>query len=155
VLNLDGTDDPLIDCATLMAARSGADIAILHVLPETSEGLLAWQVAQLDRPLSRAVALGRIRDLSDTLPPSYTTAIMAGPLHKSIAVAAKQSSADIIIVGRDMPGAWAPGSADAVAVLRQAICPVLSVPVASPARAEAEPIQRYRRSPRENVLCDI
>jgi nucleotide-binding universal stress UspA family protein len=154
VLALDGTDDPIIECATALAARTGAEIGILHVLPETSEALLSWGMAGSDRPLSRAVAIERIGALSDSLPASYIAAIMRGALHKNIAAAAKQMTADVILVGRAKPGAWAPACPDPGAVLTRATCPVLSVPVSNNA-TDAQPVRLCRRPARENVLCDI
>lgn len=154
VLALDGSDDPIIECATALAARTGAEIAFLHVLPETSEGLLSWGLAGSDRPLSRAVAIERIRVLGDTLPVPYTTAIVTGALHKNISAVAKQMAADVVLVGRAMPGAWAPGCPDPGAVLAHATCPVLSVPVSnSPTHAQS--VGRYQQPSRENVLCDF
>jgi nucleotide-binding universal stress UspA family protein len=154
VLSLDGTDDPIIECATALAARTGAEIVILHVVPEASENLLSWGIAGSDRPLSRAVAIDRIRALADALPVSHTTAIMTGALHKNISVVAKQMTADVILVGRARPGVWAPGCPDLGAVLSYATCPVISVPV-SDILTDAQPVRRYRQPSREKVLCDI
>ena len=154
VLALDGTDDPVIGCATALTARTGAEVGILHVLPEISEGLLSWGIAGSDRPLSEVVAIERIRALGDTLPAAYTTSIVTGPLHSNISAAAKQTAADIVLVGRARPGVWAPGCPDPGAVLTHAICPVLSVPVSN-RPTDAPPVRRYHQPSRENVLCDI
>jgi hypothetical protein len=89
VLNLDGTDDPIIDSPAAVASRTGAQIELLSVLPKVSEGLLAMGIAQTDRPLSKAVASDRIRALGATLCDSSTSLIAVGPLRKNIVSAAK------------------------------------------------------------------
>lgn len=129
VLNLDGTDDAVIACGTAIAARCGAEVTVVHVIPEVSEATLAWGHPQYDRPLSQAVAMDRIRDLKHKFPAGYATAVMSGELHKCIANAARQAGADLIVASRALPGTWAPACPDPRAMLRRVACPVVSVPV--------------------------
>ena len=154
VVNLDGTDDAIIDSAAAVASRSGARIEILHVLPEVSEGLLAMGIAQTDRPLSKDVAMDRIRALGATLRDSYTSSIAVGSLRKSIVSAAKKSGADLVILGRAKPGEWAPYCPGIQSLTRRLTCPVLSVSI-SPVRSEARLVRPVRQVERTEVLCQI
>ena len=51
VLNLDGTDDPLVLQAEALAQRSGGELILLGVVPEIDEGLLLEAIPGLDRPV--------------------------------------------------------------------------------------------------------
>jgi nucleotide-binding universal stress UspA family protein len=123
-LRLDGTDRPLLDRAMALAARSGAEVAYVHALPEISEGLLTSGLGEPDRPLSKPVAVDRLRELGV----AYSTTILSGSTAGCIAQAARQTCADLVVVGRDA------GGVDARDLLRKLSCPVVSVPVGALAR---------------------
>lgn len=126
VVNLDGAENGLIEFSREMAQRSGATLIYLHVLPEMSEGALAYGVAGSDRPLGKEVAEDRLRELTARLSVPYLTAIRTGSAYASIAKLAREHKADLVIIGRSEASLSA---LDPDAVLSRAPCPVMSVPV--------------------------
>lgn len=102
VVHLEGNDGPALRFAGRLAARTGSRVTLLHVLPEVSEGLLAFGVAQPDRPLTPTAALNRIRSLERGVAPLHSTAIGSGPLHKAIRRAVRETRADLVVVSRPM-----------------------------------------------------
>jgi nucleotide-binding universal stress UspA family protein len=132
VLELDGRDEPLIEAAKELSARTGANLEVMHVVPPISEALLLTSVGEPDRPLSSAVAAKRLRNLRDLLPSVMTTSILVGERQKSIAQAARRKSADLVLVGRREASGWPGASWELNAISSQAGCPVFSVSLHAP-----------------------
>lgn len=128
VVGLDGSDDQVLNSATQLAVCTDARIALLHVVPELSEGALSSSAGWGNAPLSIPVAEERMRLLASRLPVSTISRILVGPEVQNIGRAAADSTADLVIVGRPQPGVWAGPCVDPSAVLRHTQCPVLSVP---------------------------
>jgi len=127
VLNLDGTDDPLILHAEALAQRSGGELILLGVVPELDEGLLIEAIHGLDRPLSANVAVKRIRELGKGISVPYRTSVMIGSPYKCIRAAAREHSADIVMAARPSPGRMESYCLDMQSVLRRISCPLVSV----------------------------
>jgi nucleotide-binding universal stress UspA family protein len=129
VVALDGTDDPLVRFSEELAQRCDATLLLLHVVPEVSEGLLAFGVPGVeDRPLNKEVAEQRLRELTAGLSRPHLTAITTGSAYRSIAKLAREYEADVVITGR---GDGTLSGLDASAVFSRVSCPVISVPVGS------------------------
>jgi nucleotide-binding universal stress UspA family protein len=119
VVALDGTDEPLVRFSEEVAQRCDATLVLLHVIPEVSEALIAHGIPGVDdRPLSREVAEQRFRELTARLSRPHLTAITTEPAYRSIANAAREHKADVVIT-----------ALDAESVLSRVSCPVMSIPV--------------------------
>jgi nucleotide-binding universal stress UspA family protein len=130
VVALDGTDDPIVSVGAELAQRSDATIVLLHVIPEVSEGLLAYGIPGTDdRPLSREVAEHRLRELTAGLSRPHLGSIASGSTYRGIAHAARKHNVDLIITGRRTAGSTA--RLDQRSVLARVSCPVISVPAGS------------------------
>jgi nucleotide-binding universal stress UspA family protein len=127
VVALDGTDEPLVRFSEEMAQRCDATLVFLHVLPEVSEGLIAYAIpGAVDRPLSREVAGHRLKQLTARLDLPHLMAITTGSPYRSIANFAREHKADVVITGR-RDGALS--DLDAGALFSRVSRPVISVPV--------------------------
>jgi nucleotide-binding universal stress UspA family protein len=138
VVALDGTDDPLIRFSEEVAQRCDATLFLLHVIPEVSEGLLAFGVPGIeDRPLSREVAQRRLRDLTSGLSRPHLTTITTGSAYREIANLVREHRADVVITGR-RDGALS--DLDAGALLSRVSCTVISVPLGSRRLVGSSPV---------------
>jgi nucleotide-binding universal stress UspA family protein len=153
VLELDGSDGPLIGATNEVVARTGANVEVLHVVPNASESLLVYFEGQPDRPLSSSEAAMRLRDVRHRLPSAFTSSILLGERHKSIALTARRKAADLILVRRKVASAWPAVGWESAAILKQAGCPVMSVPLGVPGPEPA--FRRLWRAERESILCDV
>ena len=129
VVKLDGSDGPMLDYASRLAARSNAEIELMHVVPEASEGLLHWGTGEVNRPLSSLLATNRVHALAEDYRLSRSAHVLNGPLYKSIAQTARKTSADLVITGRAPVGVRDGTYPKMRAVFRRVNCSVLSVPV--------------------------
>jgi nucleotide-binding universal stress UspA family protein len=130
VVNLDGTDSQLIQTASDAAAPSGARLHLVHVVPEVSEGLLAWSLAHAGRPLSESLARQRILEQASSLPAIYSASVYSGSDQRQLARAARATSADLVVLDADHPNLRR--------LLKRLDCPVLAVRAGSPQRTAPE-----------------
>jgi hypothetical protein len=134
VAGLEGQDAGLLQQAQEVAARSGAELILLHVVPEVSEGLLMFGIeGSGGRPLSVQLAREKLAELTASIPMPVTTSVMIGPPAKCIGLAAREHAADLVIAPRvarharfERGGAY---TADLGASLSRLNCPMLTVPV--------------------------
>lgn len=112
--------------AASLAGRAGAELVLLHVLPP-EDGLLGWRTA-LDRPTPASLAQERLEELKSHLPVASRSVIATGDVHGSIGAAAKEISADVVIVPYAASAALQGGLPNPAAVLRRVPSPVVLVP---------------------------
>ena len=141
VVGLEDQDAALVQHAQEIAAKSDARLVLLHIVPEISEGLLAYGVdgAQA-RPLSAKLAREKIVELAAGISLPTTTSVMVGSPAKCIGLAAREHAADIVIASRVAPRARFERSGayttDLGGALSRLGCPLLTVPLGQ--RLEAE-----------------
>jgi hypothetical protein len=116
VVNLDGTDSGVLGAASEFSLRSNARVHLLHVVPEVSEGLLAWTVTPSIRPLSEAAARERLA----ALPSVYRLTVCSGSLQAHLWRAVRDTGADLVVLPRTTPNLRR--------LLRRLDCPVLLAP---------------------------
>ncbi|MEO8098541.1 MAG: universal stress protein [Acidobacteriota bacterium] len=127
VLNLDGTDGPVIHHAQALAERFDGALILLGIVPSVDEGLLLEVLDGLDRPLSTHLAAGRIRALGKRVSVPYETSVMTGSPYRCISTAAREYNADIVVALRTTskwPQAY---PLDIRSLQRRLSCPVISV----------------------------
>jgi nucleotide-binding universal stress UspA family protein len=153
VLELDGKDAPLIEATNEIAARTGANVEVLHIVPNATESLLFYSADEPEKPLSSSVAAARLRELLHQLPPALTSSILMGERQRSIALSARRKSADLILVRRKAAAAWPGTGWESTGILKQAGCPIISVPPLAPGQEPES--RRLWRSERESVVCGV
>jgi nucleotide-binding universal stress UspA family protein len=133
IVGLDGTDGPVLARAEQLSLRTGAELFLLHVVPEPSEALFLYGTA--NRPLSERLAVQQMRELAAGISCPHMTSVVTGSEHASISRTARERGVDLVLVSRPLqPGAEPPGI-DLRALTARLGCPVLSVttPVPQPA----------------------
>ena len=138
VLNLDGTDEPVVKHAESLALRSGGELIMASAVPENGEHLLHEVIGGTNRPLSAQLALERMGAIGAGLSAPYKTSVMTGSLNRCARLAAQQHSADIVVASSAAPGSMSANGFDIRSVLRQLPCPVVSVPHNSSATLRRE-----------------
>lgn len=121
VVTLQPADEPVLRHAQSLASRTGAELALLHVLPPPPSGLLWWRVS-LDRPTQASVARERLLELEAETGATSGSIVTTGSAANSIGSVAAESSADVVVLP------WT-GAAHASAIIRQLACPLALVPV--------------------------
>lgn len=139
LLKLNGKDEPVVMQAQALAERTGGRLILLAAIPEVSEGLLAEVNLSPDRPLSRIVALDRMREIGETLSVPYRASVMTGSPRKCVLTAAEDSEADIVVVSRPTPGFPSQYSVDIRSTLRGLACPLLTVAWRTPDTRRNQP----------------
>jgi nucleotide-binding universal stress UspA family protein len=134
VVGLEDQDAALIQQAQEIATRSDARLVLLHIVPEISEGLLAYGVDRAQaRPLSAKLAREKLVELAAGISLPITTSVMVGSPAKCIGLAAREHAADIVIASRVAPRARFECSGaytmDLGAALSRLGCPLLTVPL--------------------------
>jgi nucleotide-binding universal stress UspA family protein len=153
VLELDGGDGPLISVANEVAARTGANVEALHIIPNATESRLFYSVDVPRRPRSTSAATTRLGELHGQFASPHTTSIVIGERQRWIALTARRKPADLILVRRKIASAWPIVGFEPAAISKQAGCPVISVP---PCEVQPETARRRLwRSERESVVCDV
>jgi len=120
--------------AEALAQRSGGELILLSAVPESSEQLLWEAIPGSDRPLSRKLALERIREIGNTLSVPYKTSVMTSSLNRCVRVAARQHAAGVVVASDFARGGTYPYGLDVRSVLRRLPCPLVSVAALIPAR---------------------
>ncbi len=126
VVQLDGSDGPVVEHAVAVASRMDCEVALLHVVPELHEGTLLAGMERRAAPLTVPVAEQRMSRLA--VPDRCVRReIRTGSISRNVAGVARQLGAGLIVVQRDVGRANCP---DLRSVLRKTAVPVLSVPPA-------------------------
>jgi nucleotide-binding universal stress UspA family protein len=134
LVGLDGQDANVIRQSQEIAHRTDAEVVLLHIVPEVSEGLLAYGAAGLEgRPLSTKLAREKIAELRTGLSVPVMTSVMIGSSAKCIGLAAREHRADLVIAPRvarrvrlERAGTY---TTDLAAALSRLDCPLLTVPL--------------------------
>jgi nucleotide-binding universal stress UspA family protein len=121
LVNLDGMDAAVLYAASDLASRSDARLHLVHVVPEATEGLLAWSITPSIRPLSESAAIERLRTEAERLPSVTSFAVHIGPLQRNIVRSARETSADLVVVGS--------AAVNVRSLVKGLNCPVLSIPM--------------------------
>jgi nucleotide-binding universal stress UspA family protein len=132
VLGLDGRETALLEHAQELAGKCGAELVLLHVVPETSEALLHHAVGNGVRPLSTQRATEELRDIVRALRMPATMSVVVGSPGKCIALAAREHSVDLVLVSRAHAGTDSTYDNDLDDVLSRLRCPLLTVSVDAP-----------------------
>jgi len=127
-LNLDGTDEPVLQHAESLALRSRGELILASAVPESGEHLLHEAIGGPNRPLTAQLALERMGAIGAELSVPYKTTVMAGSLNRCAKLAAQEHSADIVVASSAAPDSMYANGVDIRSVLRQLACPVVSVP---------------------------
>ena len=145
VAGLDNSGDTaLLRHAELLAARTGSEVVLLHVVPEPSEALLYHAADGGARPLSRERAAVALTEVAGTLPLSSTTSVMVGDPDRCISLAASEHSVDLVLLSRASGGLQAAYDHDLADLLGKLHCPLLTIPV--DARLSVQAINETRAS---------
>jgi nucleotide-binding universal stress UspA family protein len=142
VMGLDNRETALVQHAEDIAARAGAELVLLHVVPEPSEALLYHAVDGGSRPLSRKRAAGDLADIARSLRRPSITSVISGDADKCVGLAAQEHSADLVLLARGRPGLQATYENDLPGISRHLHCPLLTMPVDT-----AEPVQAVNEQP--------
>jgi nucleotide-binding universal stress UspA family protein len=129
VVGLDGRETMLIRHAENMAVSTGAELVLLHIVPEPSEALLYHAIDGGSRPLSRERAARDLADMARGLRVPATTSVMVGDADKCVGLAAREHSVDLVLVSRgrlEVPAAY---GAEVERLSRTLRCPLVTVPV--------------------------
>ena len=135
VVNLDGTDSSLVQTASDFALARGARLHLTHVVPEVSEGLLAWSLAHSGRPLSESLARERLLGQASRLPAVYSVSIYSGSDHRQVPRAARATSADVVVLRSTDPKLRT--------LLKRLDCPILAVPARAGRCTSADATQSH------------
>lgn len=129
LVTLQPKDAAVVGYAASLAARTGAELVLLHVLPPVEDGLLGWRAA-LDHPTPASFAQERLDELASRMPVASRSMIATGDVNGSIGATAKNISADVVIVPYSASSALQGRLPNPAAVLRRVPCPVVLVPFA-------------------------
>lgn len=132
-LQLDGTDDAVINQAEALAQQCGGELILLGTVPEISEGLLQEVLQSRNRPLCRNRALEQIQELAKGLSVPYEASAMIGSPYACTRMAVRDHKVDLVVAARAVPKRIAPYCLDMRSIRRQISCPLLSVAIGSPA----------------------
>jgi nucleotide-binding universal stress UspA family protein len=148
VVGLDGQDLPLVQYAQEIARRADAELVLLHVVPEVSEGLLYYAAGAGSRPLSKRRAAEDLLQLAACVSVPVTTLVMVGGSSNCIVSAAREYAADMVIAARPRAGTRFASTEDFEGALSQLRCPLLTVPVddGGPSRHIEDEVRRGWRS---------
>lgn len=140
LVGLDGRETMLIRHAGEIAASMGAELVLLHVVPEPSEALLYHAIHGSSRPLSKERAAGELADVARRLRVPVTTSLMVGDAKMCVRLTARKHPVDLVLAARSRADRPAVYGAEVERLLGRLHCPLVTVPVdirASQQRPEA------------------
>jgi hypothetical protein len=143
VVGLDGRETRLIRHAENMAVSTGAELALLHIIPEPSEGLLYHGINGGSRPLSQERAARDLADLTRGLRVPATASVMVGDADKCVGLAAREHSVDLVLISRgcfELPAVYGD---EVEQLVRTLGCPLVTLPVGR--RASLQRVEEIRR----------
>jgi nucleotide-binding universal stress UspA family protein len=156
IVGLEGQDTAVLQQSQELADRTNAELILLHIVPEISEGLLAYGVGGPEcRPLSIKVAREKLAELRKGISAFVTTSVMTGSPAKCIGLAAREHRADLVIAPRiarharfERAGTY---TADLSATFSRLDCPLLTVPLGE----SLNPKRPRKVSEEQPVLTEI
>jgi nucleotide-binding universal stress UspA family protein len=137
VVGLDGRETGLLRHAEELAVRGGAELVLLHVVPEPSEALLYHGLYADPRPLSRELAARDLSAVAQTLRVPAETAVLTGNSAQCIAREASRYSVDLVVMARARRGVDSSCTSDPEYVAGKLDCPLITVPVDGRASVQA------------------
>jgi nucleotide-binding universal stress UspA family protein len=141
-LGLDGQDESLVAHAGRIAERTAAELVLLHVAPEISEGMLHAAADGGRRPLTSQLAAEKLAAIARKLPVPVTTSAMTGDAASCIALAAREHAADLVLMGRDSALSRAAYGWDVERLFGRLRGPLVTVPVDAVATVQAPAIRK-------------
>jgi nucleotide-binding universal stress UspA family protein len=123
-IGLDSDSVRVLRLAQSAAAEIGAGMSVLHVIAgesgeSESDGKSAEQSESARKRLAELAAAASYRG---------TVKIAAGPVKETLLSAAKESQADVLVIGRSAPSGFVGRMRDLTyALIRDSVCPVVSV----------------------------
>ena len=117
---------PTLRWAQEFASEFGADLQIVHAIPETSTRTPPLRTMLEERLLSQAEE--KIRDVQQCVGTDAKVSVLVGDVPASVCGFASQEKADLLVIGRSVHTGFAGRlRANAYAIIRQSPCPVVSV----------------------------
>jgi nucleotide-binding universal stress UspA family protein len=111
--------------AKQMASEFGADLQVVHVIPETVKDTAMADNAE-EKLLAEAEA--KIRDVEQCVGVEAKVTVLAGDVPRAVCGFACQDKTDLLVIGRSVhTGLAGRLRANAYAIIRQSPCPVVSV----------------------------
>jgi len=127
-LDLGDRSQSVLQWAAALAGESEADLGIVHATPELSAGYAGWALEQEFADSVSKQAAERIEKLQAAAGTAARVFIRGGDSAKVIAAAARDSGADLLVIGRhDATGISGYLRQNAYAILRDSPCPVISI----------------------------
>ena len=124
-LDLGTQSCPTLRWAQEFASEFGADLQIVHAIPETSKDAAFAEEAE-ETLLSRAEE--KIRDVQQCVGADAKATVLLGDAPRAVCGFASQYQADLLVIGRSVhTGLAGRLRANAYAIIRQSPCPVVSV----------------------------
>ena len=125
-LDLGPQSCPALSWAKKFASEFGADLQIVHVIPETTKDTAFADYAE-EKLLAQAEE--RIRDAQQGMGLDAQVTVLAAPdAPRAICDLANQEKADLLVIGRSVHDGFAGRlRANAYVIIRQSPCPVVSV----------------------------
>jgi nucleotide-binding universal stress UspA family protein len=118
-LAINADSERVLDLANRAATAAGAKLSLIHVVADCGSANLDCAEEEKARQ--------RIAELQNSVGCSAILHIVRGPVKDALFEAARQSSADVLIVGRPQSGSLGRLRDLTYGVIRDALCPVLSV----------------------------
>jgi nucleotide-binding universal stress UspA family protein len=118
-LAIDADSERVLGLANHAASVAGANLSLIHVLRNNGSAKLDCAEEENARQ--------RIAELQKSLGCNAMLHIVRGPVKDALFQAARQSAADVLIVGRPQSGSLGRLRDLTYGVIRDALCPVLSV----------------------------
>jgi nucleotide-binding universal stress UspA family protein len=124
-LDLGTQSCPTLRWAQEFSSEFGADLQIVHAIPETSKDAAFADEAE-ETLLSRAEE--KIRDVQQCVGADAKVTVLVGDAPRAVCGLASQYKADLLVIGRSVhTGLAGRLRANAYAIIRQSPCPVVSV----------------------------
>jgi nucleotide-binding universal stress UspA family protein len=127
-LDLADRSESVLQWAATLAAESEAELGIVHATPELSAAYAGWALEQEFANSVSQQAAERIEKLQAAAGTAARVFISGGDSAEVIAGAARDSDADLLVIGRhDATGIAGYLRQNAYAILRDSPCPVISI----------------------------
>lgn len=135
LVGLDDRETTLMRNAEELSTQTSSDLALLHVVPETSEALLYHAVDGGSRPLSKQRASADLNKVARSLGLPSATSAMVGAPDACVGLVVRDQPVDLVMVSRARGPLQAAYGSELADILSRLRCPLLTVPVDAPASA--------------------